>query len=62
MEENIDLSNNIEEEILNIIKSNKKNSFGKINLVLPVDLGKVEVIDSIEEDKILQIIKECHNA
>ncbi|MBO3443326.1 3-dehydroquinate synthase [Clostridium sp. CCUG 7971] len=62
MEDGIDSSNNIEEEILNIMKSDKKNSFGKINLVLPIDLGKVEVIDSIEEDKILQIIKECHNA
>lgn len=62
MEEGSDLSNNIEKEILNIMKSDKKNSFGKINLVLPTDLGKVEVIDSIEEDKILEIIKECHNA
>lgn len=62
MEDGIDSLNNIEEEILNIMKSDKKNSFGKINLVLPIDLGKVEVIDKIEEDKILKIIKECHNA
>lgn len=56
------LSNNIEKEILNIMKSDKKNSFSKINLILPTDLGKVKVIDKIDEDKILKIIKECRNA
>ncbi|MEG1312288.1 MAG: 3-dehydroquinate synthase [Romboutsia sp.] len=52
----------IEKEILNIMKSDKKNSFGKINLVLPTDLGKVDIINNIDEDKILEIIKECQNA
>ncbi|MGL5330917.1 MAG: 3-dehydroquinate synthase, partial [Peptostreptococcaceae bacterium] len=47
-----------EEKILEIMRSDKKNSFSKINLVLPIDLGKVDVIDSIEEAKILEIIKE----
>lgn len=52
----------LEKEILNIMKSDKKNSFGKINLILPTGLGKVEEINTIEEAKILEIIKECHNA
>lgn len=61
-----DLPLNFEEieasRVLNIMKSDKKNSFAKINLVLPVGLGKVDVIDTIEEEKILDIIKECRNA
>ena len=51
-----------EQSVLNIMKSDKKNSFSKINLVLPVELGKVEVVDNISEDLILDIIKECKNA
>ncbi|MGL5694972.1 MAG: 3-dehydroquinate synthase [Peptostreptococcaceae bacterium] len=51
-----------EEKVLEIMRSDKKNSFSKINLVLPVALGNVEVIDSIKEDKILEIIKECKDA
>ncbi|SCH17089.1 3-dehydroquinate synthase [uncultured Clostridium sp.] len=51
-----------EEEVLNIMKSDKKNSFSKINLVLPVGLGEVEVINTISEEKILDIIKESKNA
>ena len=61
-----DLPLNFEEieasRVLNIMKSDKKNSFAKINLVLPVGLGKVDVIDTIEEEKILDVIKECRNA
>ena len=49
-------------EILNIMKIDKKNSFGKINLILPVELGKVEVRNDIDEYKILDIIRECSNA
>lgn len=49
-------------EILDIMKSDKKNSFGKINLVLPVSLGEVKIIDNIEEEKILHIIRKCKNA
>ena len=52
----------VEEEILNIMKSDKKNSYGKISLILPTELGKVEEINTIEEAKILEIIKESHNA
>lgn len=52
----------INKEILNIMKNDKKNSFGKINLILPTDLGKVEVINSIDESEILNIIKGCNNA
>ncbi|MBC5995913.1 3-dehydroquinate synthase [Romboutsia ilealis] len=51
-----------EQSVLNIMKSDKKNSFSKINLVLPVGLGKVEVVDNISEDLILDIIRECKNA
>ena len=36
------------DEILEIIKSDKKNSFGKFNLILPVGLGKVKTIDTIK--------------
>ena len=50
------------EEIFNIMKNDKKNSFMKINLVLPVGKGRVEVFDNIEDDLILDIIKECNNA
>lgn len=49
-------------EVFNIMKNDKKNSFFKINLVLPVGVGKVEVFDNIEENLILKIIKECNNA
>jgi 3-dehydroquinate synthase len=52
----------IANEVLNIMKSDKKNSFGNMNLILPVDIEKVEEINTIEESKILNIIKECHNA
>ena len=52
----------IANEVLNIMKSDKKNSFGNINLILPVDIEKVEEVNTIEERKILNIIKECHNA
>ena len=51
-----------EKEIFNIMKNDKKNSFNKINLVLPVGKGKVEVVDNIEEDLIIDVIKECKNA
>lgn len=50
------------DEVFNIMKNDKKNSFFKINLVLPVGEGKVEVFDNIEEDVILKVIKECNNA
>lgn len=49
-------------EVFNIMKNDKKNSFLKINLVLPVGEGKVEVFDNIEEDLIMKVIKECNNA
>ncbi|MEF9991021.1 MAG: 3-dehydroquinate synthase [Romboutsia sp.] len=51
-----------ENKILQIMKIDKKNSFAKINLVLPVGFGKVQVIDYIDEGKILEIIKRCKNA
>ena len=44
------------DEILEIMKSDKKNSFGNINLVLPIGKGKVGVFDNIEDKDILHII------
>ena len=52
----------INKEILKIMKNDKKNSFGKINLILPIGFGKVKIIDSIEDDEILNIIKGANNA
>ena len=52
----------INKEILQIMKSDKKNSFGKINLIVPVGIGVVEIIDNIDEYKILNIIKGANNA
>ena len=52
----------INKEILEIMKNDKKNSFGKINLILPIDFGKVEITDNIDEDEILNIIKGANHA
>ena len=64
--ENYDLplvfENADESSVLSIMKSDKKNSFSKINLVLPVGPGKVDVVDNISEDLILDIIKGCKHA
>lgn len=51
-----------EKEVLEIMKSDKKNSFGKIHLVLPVGQGKVEVVNNIDEEIILDIVKRCKYA
>lgn len=48
-------------KIFNIMKNDKKNSFFKINLVLPVGEGMVEVFDNIEEELIMKVIKECNH-
>lgn len=53
---------NNEEKILEIMRSDKKNSFGNINLVLPVEKGKVDVFDNIKDEEILHVIKRCLNA
>ena len=57
-----DKKDNVNKEILEIMKNDKKNSFGNINLILPIELGKVKIIDNIDEDEILKIIKETNNA
>jgi len=57
-----DKKDNINKEILEIMKNDKKNSFGKISLILPIDFGKVEIIDNIDEDEILNIIKGVNHA
>ena len=51
-----------EEEILELMKSDKKNSFSKINLVIPKKRGIVEITDKINEKEILEVIKRCKNA
>ena len=57
-----DRKNNVNKEILEVMKNDKKNSFGNINLILPIDFGKVKIVDNIDEDEILKIIKETNNA
>ena len=52
----------INQEILEIMKNDKKNSFGKINLILPIGFGKVKIIDDIADGEILNIIKGVNNA
>lgn len=49
-------------EIFDIMKNDKKNSFSKINLVLPIGQGEVDIFDNIEDSLIIDIIKECKNA
>ncbi len=44
------------------MKNDKKNSFGKINLILPIGFGKVKIIDDIADGEILNIIKGVNNA
>lgn len=51
-----------ENEVLNIMKSDKKNSFSKINMILPTGHGKVELFDDVDEEIILDIIKGCKHA
>ncbi|MEG0855459.1 MAG: 3-dehydroquinate synthase [Terrisporobacter sp.] len=58
----VEYSYDDEKEIFNIMKNDKKNSFSKINLVLPVGKGKVEVFDNIEEELIIEVIKGCNHA
>ena len=50
-----------EEEVLSIMKTDKKNSFSKINMILPTEHGKVGLFNDIDDEKILEIIKECKN-
>lgn len=49
-------------DIVNVMKKDKKNSFGKFNLVIPIDYGKVRVIDDGTEDEIYEVIEEIKNA
>lgn len=51
-----------EEKVFEVMKNDKKNSFSKINLVLPVDLGRVEIMNNVKETLIIDIIKRCKNA
>ncbi|MGL5717453.1 MAG: 3-dehydroquinate synthase [Paraclostridium sp.] len=49
-------------DILEMMKSDKKNSFGNINLVLPIGKGSVDVFNNIENEDIIKVIKGCLNA
>ena len=49
-------------DIIEVMKKDKKNSFGRFNLVIPTDYGKVRVIDDATEDEIYQVIEEIKNA
>lgn len=49
-------------KVLEIMKSDKKNSFSKINLVIPIGEGKVDIFNNINEEEILNVIKRCVNA
>ena len=51
-----------EKEVLNIMKSDKKNSFSKINMMLPVGHGKVQLFNDVDDDTILEVIKGCKHA
>lgn len=56
-----ELKEKLPNNILDIMKNDKKNSFGKINLILPNDKGCVLQVNNIDEDKILKIIRENQN-
>lgn len=51
-----------EKEVLDLMKNDKKNSFTKVNLILPVAKGEVKLFDDIDDETILNTIKECKNA
>ncbi|MGN1032117.1 MAG: 3-dehydroquinate synthase [Intestinibacter sp.] len=51
-----------EKEVLNIMKSDKKNSFSKINMMLPVGHGKVQLFNDVDDETILEVIKGCKHA
>lgn len=48
---------NIEEKIFAIMKSDKKNSFSNINLILPVAKTNVEEVSNIDKEEIIEIIR-----
>lgn len=48
-------------DILEIMKKDKKNSFSKINLVLPAGHSDVDVVNNIDEKEILCVIEEVKN-
>ncbi|SHH12667.1 3-dehydroquinate synthase [Tepidibacter thalassicus] len=47
--------------ILDIMKKDKKNSYLKFSLVLPVGYGKVDIFEDIKEYEILSVIEEVKN-
>ena len=51
-----------EQEVLSIMKTDKKNSFSKVNMILPVEHGKVDLFNDVDDETILEIIKECKYA
>ena len=52
----------IENKILQIIKSDKKNNFGKINFILPIKYGVVREFNNVSYEKIISLLREFKNA
>ncbi|MGB9680229.1 MAG: 3-dehydroquinate synthase [Thermoanaerobacteraceae bacterium] len=52
----VDYENLDKKDIIDVIKLDKKSTEGKINFVLPVDLGKVKILN-IKEKDIIKILK-----
>ncbi|CAH2212711.1 3-dehydroquinate synthase [Tepidibacter aestuarii] len=48
-------------DILDVMKKDKKNSFLKINLVLPTGHSALDVVDNIDEKEMLYVIEEVKN-
>lgn len=53
---------NIENKILDVIKSDKKNNFGKINFILPTKYSIVKEFNNISDEKIINLLREFKNA
>lgn len=47
------------EDILEAMKSDKKKSDGRLTLVLPLELGKVELFNNFSDQQILAAIRSC---
>ncbi|WP_099187893.1 3-dehydroquinate synthase [Tepidibacter mesophilus] len=48
-------------DILKVMKKDKKNSFSKINLVLPTGHSSVDVVDNIDENETINVIEEVRD-
>jgi|GEM_PF-3609651 len=46
------------EDLMEYIKRDKKAYGGKLRLILPREIGRVEIVEDIEEKDIIKILKE----